>query len=90
MNQKRDKVCGLGVHKRFVMAAIMIKGVTDPIIERFSTDCQGLLKLRDWLEEHNVERVAMESTGIYWRIVYWSLQDRFEPNFENSIPHKNQ
>ena len=42
MNQKADKVCGLDVHKRFVMAAIMIKGVTDPIIERFSTDGPGL------------------------------------------------
>ena len=34
--------------------------------------------LRDWLGEYSVERVAMESTGIYWRVVYWSLHDRFE------------
>ena len=33
MNQETDNVCGLGVHKRFVMAAIVIKGVTNPIIE---------------------------------------------------------
>ena len=42
MNQKADKVCGLDVHKRFVMAAIRIRGVTDPIIKRFSTDGAGL------------------------------------------------
>ena len=75
MNQEIDNVCGLDVHKRFVMAAIIIKGVTDPIIERFSTDAPGS-PLRDWLGEYSVERVAMESTGICWRVVYWSLHDR--------------
>ena len=42
MNQETDKVCGLDVHKRFVMAAIMIKVVTNPIIEQFSTDGPGI------------------------------------------------
>jgi len=34
--------------------------------------------LRNWLEENDAIAVAMESTGIYWRIVYWALQDRFK------------
>ncbi len=78
MNQKADKVCGLDVHKLFIFAAIMIRGMAEPMIKRFSTDGKGLLELRNWLEENGIERVAMESTGIYWRVVYWSLQDRFE------------
>jgi len=73
MDQKINKVCGIDVHKLFVFAAIMISGVEEPIIKRVSTDRNGLLELRNWLKENGVERVAMESTGIYWRIIYWAL-----------------
>ena len=84
MDQKINKVCGIDVHKLFVFAAIMISGVEEPIIKRVSTDRNGLLELRNWLKENDVERVAMESTGIYWRIVYWALQDCFEMILANA------
>ena len=84
MDQKINKVCGIDVHKLFVFAAIMISGVEEPIIKRVSTDRNGLLELRNWLTENDVERVAMESTGIYWRIVYWALQDCFEMILANA------
>ena len=84
MDQKINKVCGIDVHKLFVFAAIMISGVEEPILKRFSTDGKGLLELRNWLKENDVERVAMESTGIYWRIVYWALQDCFEMILANA------
>ncbi len=78
MDQKINKVCGIDVHKLFVFTAIMISGMEEPIIKRFSTDGNGLLELRNWLKENDVERVAMESTGIYWGIVYWQLAGLFQ------------
>jgi len=84
MDQQINKVCGIDVHKLFVFAAIMISGVEEPLTKRFSTDGKGLLELRNWLKENDVERVAMESTGIYWRIVYWALQDCFEMILANA------
>jgi transposase len=37
-----------------------------------------LLALRDWLEGFGVSVVGMESTGVYWRPVYYLLEGRFE------------
>ncbi len=38
----------------------------------------GLQALRDWLADHGVTRVAMESTGVYWRPVYAVLEPCIE------------
>ena len=37
----------------------------------------GLLTLRDWLQAYGVTHVAMESTGVYWKPVYYVLEDAF-------------
>src|SRR5262245_26159546 len=34
-----------------------------------------LLALRDWLEAHGITEVAMESTGVYWKPVFYALED---------------
>jgi transposase len=44
----------------------------------FGTATAGLLALRDWLEGFGVSVVGMESTGVYWRPVYYLLEERFE------------
>jgi transposase len=36
-----------------------------------------LLALRDWLQACGVTHVAMESTGVYWRPIYYVLEDAF-------------
>src|SRR2546425_11673691 len=33
--------------------------------------------LRDWLEAHAVTHVAMESTGVYWKPVFYVLEEAF-------------
>jgi hypothetical protein len=33
-------------------------------VAEFQTTVQGLLTLRDWLEAHEVDQVAMEATGV--------------------------
>src|SRR3954469_652459 len=47
-------------------------------VAEFQTTVRGLLALRDWLEAHRVERVAMEATGVYWKPVWAVLEDRFD------------
>jgi transposase len=44
-------------------------------IRKFSTTTQGLLQLRDWLAAFEVELVGMEATGVYWKPVYYMLED---------------
>src|SRR6266545_7675495 len=39
---------------------------------------RGLLTLADWLEGHAVSLVGMESTGCYWKPLYYVLEERFE------------
>ena len=41
----------------------------------FSTFTEDLEKLRDWLRRNRIERVAMESTGVYWRPV-WNILEQ--------------
>jgi transposase len=36
-----------------------------------------LLAARAWLQAHGVTHVAMESTGVYWKPVYYILEDSF-------------
>ena len=36
-----------------------------------------LLARRDWLAAHGVTQVAMESTGVYWKPVYYLLEEGF-------------
>ena len=45
---------------------------------RFGTTTAELLDLADWLAAEGVTHVAMESTGVYWKPVYYLLEGRFE------------
>ncbi len=36
-----------------------------------------LLRLKDWLRQNEVEKVAMESTGVYWKPIFNILEDEF-------------
>ena len=36
-----------------------------------------LLALREWLQAYGVTHVALESTGVYWKPVYYVLEDAF-------------
>jgi transposase len=72
------RCCGLDVHKKTVVACVLISQA-DGLIERqvrtFNTMTADLLALADWLSSLNVTQVALESTGVYWRLVYNILED---------------
>ena len=81
MERIRDRVAGLDVHRDSVVACARVIDVrTGEIVddlERFSTTTAGVAKLGLWLLDHGVTTVAMEATGIYWRPVYYGLEDMF-------------
>jgi transposase len=44
-------------------------------VRTFGTAVPDLLALREWLQAHRVSHVAMESTGIYWKPVFYVLEE---------------
>jgi transposase len=52
-------------------------------IRTFGTTSDELLVLHDWLKEHGVTAVAMEATGVYWKPVYYLLEDAFRVTLVN-------
>jgi transposase len=81
MERIRDRVAGLDVHKDSVTAAVQIFEPDGEVIrdgKRFSTMASDLVRLADWLRGFRVTVVGMEATGVYWRPVYYVLEDRFE------------
>lgn len=67
-NQVLPKGCGMDIHKEVVYATIS-DGVREETRE-YNTFTSSLTQLRDWLVSSNVEYVAMESTGVYWKPIY--------------------
>jgi transposase len=80
MERLIERVCGLDVHKQTVAACVRVpgsKGTREQHVRTFGTTAAELLALRDWLEAHEVTHVAMESTGVYWKPIYYVLEERF-------------
>lgn len=69
---------GLDVHKATVVATVRVPGPDggrQVTTATFGTMTPDLLALRDWLQAFGVTHVAIESTGVYWRPVYYVLED---------------
>jgi transposase len=85
--------CGaLDVHQKAVTACVRILkdgGELEELIAEFSTMAADLLALRDWLKQLGVTHVAMEATGVYWKPVYYALEDDFELLLVNAQHVKN-
>ena len=47
-------------------------------VEEFAATVRGLLALRDWLAAFGVTQVAMEASGVYWKLPWAMLEDEFE------------
>jgi transposase len=80
MERVHEACAGLDVHQATVVATVRCPASgrkRREATETFSTTADGLLVLSDWLAAHGVTHVAMESTGVYWKPVYYALEDRF-------------
>jgi transposase len=76
-----ERPAALDVHNASVMACVRLPGEGRRRVEHvaeFRATVRGLLALRDWLQAHRVERVAMEATGVYWKPVWAVLEDGVE------------
>ncbi len=81
MDRVVRRCCGLDVHKSSVTACVRViqkNGTLHQQTEEFAATTQGLLLLRDWLVSFEVELVGMEATGVYWKPIYYVLEDDFE------------
>ena len=53
-------------------------GERETKIASFSTFTDELLALRDWLVSLGVTRVGMEATGVYWKPIFYVLEDELD------------
>ena len=71
---------GLDVHKASVVATVRVPrepGRRRVVTATFATMTADLIALREWLQAYGVTHVALESTGVYWKPVYYVLEDAF-------------
>jgi transposase len=81
MRVVHEQCAGLDVHKKTVVGCIIQpdrQGGWESELQTFQTITAELLKLADWLRDHHITHVAMESTGVYWKPVFNILEDEFE------------
>jgi transposase len=92
-----ERCCGLDIHLKTVVGCRLLtqqKGNVEKSIRTFATTTGGLIELDHWLTEGQVEQVALESTGIYWRPIFNLLEGHYEiflvnPQHMHAIPgHK--
>jgi transposase len=76
-----ERCAGLDVHKDVVVACVREPGPGGERVNSFAefgTFTEDVLALRDWLVAHGVTRVGMEATGVYWKPVFYVLEDALE------------
>jgi transposase len=72
------RCAGLDVHEKSISVCVRIakgKHQVEVIEATFPTFTEDLEQLRAWLVKNRVQRVAMESTGVYWRPV-WNILEQ--------------
>lgn len=81
MRIEYERCCGLDVHKRAVVACVLVpdgKGGRQKQTRTFSTMTVEILAMADWLQQAGCTHVAMESTGVYWQPIFNLLEGQFE------------
>jgi transposase len=76
-----QRCCGLDVHKKVVVACLIVvqaNGQKHKQLRTFRTVTKELLELLGWLKAAACTHVAMESTGVYWRPIYNLLEGYVE------------
>jgi transposase len=71
------RISGIDVHKKMlavVIADVEVEGEYQFERRRFGSTPEQLQRLSEWLQEHGVEEVVMESTAQYWKPVWGALE----------------
>lgn len=80
MKDLLEVCCGLDVHRDMVVACLMkgsVENEPETTIREFSTLLTGLAEMQEWLQSESCYDIAMESTGVYWYMVYNVLEAGF-------------
>jgi transposase len=73
-----QRCAGIDIGKAEVVVAVHTPGVNGGRrrqVRTYPTMTRELLALRDWLVAEQVTRAAMEATGVYWKPVFYLLED---------------
>jgi len=77
-----SRAAGIDIGKATLKATVRIQGgpkrATRREVRTFGTTTGQLLALRDWLVAEQVSLVGMESTGVFWKPIYYILEDAVE------------
>jgi hypothetical protein len=67
MDVKYERCCGIDVHKKTVVACVIVSGARKGEVEKetrtYATMADDLEALAKWLQAKGVTHVALESTG---------------------------
>jgi transposase len=87
MDVVHPKCAGLDVHQKTVVACVrLMAGKTVQYhLDTFGTTTRDLLALGDWLTRQGVTHVAMESTGVYWKPIWYALDGQFQLLLANPL-----
>jgi transposase len=79
VRQQCDRVAGLDVHRDSVVACVRLGRGDEPEVHKasFATTTAGVAELAGWMADLEVTRVVMESTGVYWKPIYYPLEGLF-------------
>lgn len=89
MEQINIMSAGIDIGSRSHFVAVP-KGCAEMSVREFTSFTSDLYKLADWLEQCDIETVAMESTGVYWIPLYELLESRgFEVRLVDARHVKN-
>ena len=87
------RAAGLDVHKKIVVASILVEQDDGNITEatkEFKTTPKELILLAEWLKNEQIELTVMESTGIFWKSVYAALEANSVKSFVVNARHVKQ
>jgi transposase len=91
MEEILDKCCGLDVHRDTITACVMIGNGKQKRkdIKTFSTFTCDIEELAMWLKSLDIQHVAVESTGIYWKPIFHIFEGDFDVTLVNAQHVKN-
>lgn len=75
-----ERCAGLDIHQATIVATVRApddRGGRRVETRTFGTMTVDLLVLREWLQASGVTHVALESTGVYWKPIFYVLEDGF-------------
>jgi transposase len=88
-----ERCAGLDIGKKDLKACVRHPGSRagrrESQVRTFATTTRGLLALHEWLTAEQVSVVGMESTGDYWKPVFYLLEGAFETQLLNARHIRN-